>query len=87
MNSVKGYSLGAEGSEDFQADLAEICMKYKVPLYEGANLLVEIKDGSKPPSAQKLTGPEKTFHALWPGWLAIANSVEAALKYLGAINE
>jgi len=42
----------------------------------GTTILVEIKDGSKPPSARKLTKPEQDFHQLWQGALYIIESVE-----------
>ena len=42
--------------------------------------LVEIKDGSKPPSARKLTDDQVTFHAEWYGWpLFVVTSVDEAL--------
>lgn len=37
--------------------------------------LVEIKDGSKPPCARKLTPDEARFHALWPTKIYIIESV------------
>lgn len=42
----------------------------------GTTILVEIKDGSKAPSARKLTAPEQEFHAMWEGALHIVESVE-----------
>ena len=42
----------------------------------GITLLVEIKDGSKPPSARKLTIKEQEFHSTWQGHLAIIESVD-----------
>lgn len=40
--------------------------------------LVEIKDGSKPPSARKLTKAEAEFHKRWP--VTILRSVDDALS-------
>ena len=41
---------------------------------------VEIKDGSKPPSARKLTPDQVKFHAEWYGWpLFVVTSVDEAL--------
>lgn len=40
--------------------------------YKGRNYLFEIKDGSKPPSAQKLTPDEQVFHDTWKGQVNIA---------------
>jgi hypothetical protein len=51
--------------------------------YRGYTLLLEVKDGKKPPSAQALTPAEQKFHDEWPGDnLHIVNSVEAALDLL-----
>ena len=53
--------------------------------YNGHTLLLEIKDGSKPPSARRLTDAEQKFHDEWPGDnLHIVNSVEEALALLEA---
>lgn len=51
--------------------------------YRGNTLLLEVKDGRKPPSAQALTPAEEKFHRDWPGDnLHIVNSVDAALELL-----
>jgi Holliday junction resolvase len=47
---------------------------------DGVNVLVEVKDGSKPPSAQKLTPDQVEFHAAWNGRIEVVNSVESALQ-------
>ena len=53
--------------------------------YRGYTLLLEVKDGRKPPSAQALTPAEEKFHRDWPGNnLHIVNSVETALALLKA---
>lgn len=56
----------------------DICVGYR-----GTNYLIEIKDGSKPPSAQKLTPAQFDWHRDWRGRAAVVNSVEAALKVIG----
>jgi hypothetical protein len=51
--------------------------------YRGETLLIEVKDGAKPPSARRLTEAEQKFHDEWPGSdLYIVNSVEEALALL-----
>lgn len=51
--------------------------------HNGRTLLLEIKDGSRPPSARRLTDAEQKFHDEWPGSdLYIVNSVEEALALL-----
>lgn len=47
--------------------------------FNGLNAFVEIKDGSKPPSKQKLTPMELEFHQTWRGQVCIIrNEHEAA---------
>lgn len=51
--------------------------------YRGETLLIEVKDGAKPPSGRRLTDAEQKFHDEWPGAdLYIVNSVEEALALL-----
>ena len=52
--------------------------------YRGVNYLIEIKDGRKPPSRQKLTKDEAAFFGDWRGQVAIASSVDEALAIIGA---
>ena len=46
----------------------------------GRNLLVEIKDGSKPPSERKLTPKQKKFHGEWKGQITVCESVDQVLQ-------
>jgi hypothetical protein len=51
--------------------------------YQGKTLLIEVKDGKKAPSAQKLTTDQQDWHANWRGGrLAVVNSIDAAIKEL-----
>jgi len=51
--------------------------------YRGYTLLLEVKDGSKPPSARTLTEAEQKFFDDWKGgMLAIVNSADEALDIL-----
>lgn len=53
--------------------------------WRGKNWLLEVKDGSKPPSQQKLTPMQDEWHSAWKGSAQIVNSPEAALAAIGAI--
>ena len=53
----------------------------------GVNLLMEIKDGNKPKSAQKLTEDQLKWHGAWQGPVCIVDGPEAALRMLGVVNE
>ena len=49
----------------------------------GRTYLFEIKDGSKVPSAQKLTKDQEIWHGNWTGHVAIIRSLDDALYHLG----
>ncbi len=51
--------------------------------HRGRIHLFEIKDGSKPPSARKLTPDQETWHAAWRGApVLVIESVEQAITAL-----
>lgn len=50
----------------------------------GKNYLIEIKDGSKPPSKQKLTADEEEFKNEWRGQYDVVASVDDVLNFAGA---
>ena len=47
--------------------------------YRGHNYLLEVKDGSLPPSARKLRGPQPEWHASWRGQVAVVCSYDEAM--------
>lgn len=51
--------------------------------FRNKNYLFEIKDGDKPPSAQKLTPAEKKFFMMWDGQVNVIKAAEDALKIMG----
>ena len=54
--------------------------------FRGVTLLMEIKDGKKPPSDRKLTTDQQKWHAEWRGGaLAIVDSADSALRMIGVI--
>lgn len=48
--------------------------------YHGRNVLLEVKDGEKPPAHRTLTAAEADWHATWGGQLATVYSAEEAQK-------
>ena len=51
----------------------------------GVNHMIEVKDGSKQPSARGLTDAQFRWHSLWAGQVSIAESVDDALRIIGVI--
>jgi len=47
--------------------------------YKGFNILLEIKDGNKSPSQQKLTSDQIIWHRDWRGHVNVVNSSEQAI--------
>lgn len=55
--------------------------------YRGKNILMEIKDGRKPPSERKLTEDQIVWHTTWNGVVFLVTSVDDALNALEIKNE
>lgn len=53
--------------------------------FRGMNVLMEIKDGSKPPYAQRLTSFEEDWQDRWMGQVIVVRTVTEALRAIGAI--
>lgn len=49
------------------------------------NVLMEIKDGSKPPSRRLLTPDELEFHRTWRGQVAVVETVEEAIRVVNGL--
>jgi hypothetical protein len=47
--------------------------------YKGFNILLELKDGNKSPSQQKLTPDQVIWHRDWRGHVNVVNSSEQAI--------
>ena len=51
---------------------------------QGRNLLLEVKDGSKPPSRRRLTVDEHNWHRHWRGQVDVVETAAEALALLEA---
>jgi hypothetical protein len=51
--------------------------------FRGINYLMEVKDGDKVPSAQKLTSDQVKWHIEWRGEVHIVRSIYDAFEVLG----
>jgi hypothetical protein len=51
----------------------------------GQNLLIEIKDGSRKPSARRLTPDQQVWHTSWGGQAAIVQSLEDAIAIVAQL--
>lgn len=54
----------------------------------GVTLLMEVKDGTKPPSARRLTEDQLVWHGAWSGGpLSIVTDIESAIRAVNAIRQ
>lgn len=51
--------------------------------HKGSNILMELKDSQKPPSARQLTDDEKQWHAAWRGQVCVVSNISEALAAVG----
>jgi hypothetical protein len=49
----------------------------------GKNFLLEVKDGSNPPSKRKLTPDQIIWHRDWLGQVVVVNNEDEALEAIG----
>ena len=52
----------------------------------GLNILVEVKDGEKPPSARALTPPQKRFNFAWRGMRCVVTCMEDCMRMDGQLS-
>lgn len=48
--------------------------------FRSRNVLLEVKDGSKPPSAIGLTSDQVRWHACWNGQVHVVYSIDDAIR-------
>lgn len=53
--------------------------------FRGVNLLLEVKDGDKPPSKRQLTADEQRWHEEWRGNAVIVESVDDVVALLNRV--
>ncbi|WP_282091326.1 hypothetical protein [Epibacterium ulvae] len=51
--------------------------------YQGNNFLLEVKDGSKPPSERQLTPDQRDWHRDWRGQKAVVCNIAQAMAACG----
>lgn len=76
--------LGA--SVQILSDIGKGCPDLLIGMY-GQNLLVEVKNGKKPPSAQKLTEHEQLFFDSWKGQVCVIRNVTEAISLVNGITK
>ena len=72
--SVADTSGAGDGFPDLVVGFVTSHFPFKV------NVLVEVKDGSKPPSERKLTPKQKIFHDNWIGPIEIVKDQEDVIR-------
>lgn len=53
--------------------------------YRSSNYLIEVKDGAKVPSKQKLTDDQIEWHEAWRGQKIVINSIDAAIEFIKSL--
>ena len=52
---------------------------------QGITLLMEVKDGKKPPSQRQLTKPQVRWHSEWRGHVVVVTSAEQAMAIINKL--
>lgn len=84
-NEIANYFLNHGASVGDLSQVKRLCDL--VVGFRGINELVEVKDGSKPPSQQKLTPGEQQFHDRHRGTISVITNLEEAKQLLLAMDQ
>ena len=66
------------------ADVGDGCPDLLVG-FRGETFVLEVKDGSKPPSKRALTEDQRVWHGRWRGQVDVVNNEDEAVKAIGAV--
>lgn len=78
-----GLTIIGRMSARQRSQIIDLVDSWGYSFFNGANVMVEIKDGEKPPSKQKLTSDEEKWHKDWKGQICIWRSDEEVIEALG----
>lgn len=82
QSEIVGALRGVGASVELLHAVGQGCPDIAVG-FRGRNWFIEIKDGSKPPSARKLTEAQVKWHGEWRGQVDVAHTVDHALQIIG----
>ncbi len=74
MDALRGAAMKPVSTAALGKGFPDIAVGFR-----GVNVMLEVKDGDKPPSARALSADEADFHATWPGQIEVVNSPEEAV--------
>lgn len=77
VRALRALGLTVEVLSHVGDGVADLCVRCP----PGPAWWVEVKDGSKPPSARVLTDDEYKFSRRWDGWYVVVESVEEAIAF------
>lgn len=78
-NALRAVGATVQHLHQIGSGCPDLLVGYRTQTY-----LLEVKDGTKPPSRRALTADEKIWHSSWKGMpVAIVESVDDALRAIG----
>lgn len=80
VRALRGAGAAVETLAAVGKGVPDLLVCFRRVLY-----LLEVKDGSRPPSRRKLTDDQVEWHRLWPGPIHVVKNVTEALESIGAI--
>lgn len=77
---------GLGASVQILSDLGKGCPDLLIGIF-GKNYLIEVKNGNKPPSGQRLTEKEQIFFDGWKGQVCMIKSIAEAISFINNITK